>query len=32
MLEALAGVDHGPYGRGYDLQEVAPDDVWVRAR
>jgi uncharacterized protein YpuA (DUF1002 family) len=32
MLQALAGTDLGPYDRGYDLQQVAPDDVWVRAR
>jgi uncharacterized protein YpuA (DUF1002 family) len=32
MLEALGAAEHGPYSRGYDLQQAAPDDVWVRAR
>jgi hypothetical protein len=30
MLKAVAAAEHGPYASGYDLQEVAPDDVWVR--
>ncbi len=32
MLKAVAAAEHGPYAGGYELQEVAPDDVWVRAR
>ena len=31
MLVQLATIERGPYGRGYELQHIAHDDVWVRA-
>jgi uncharacterized protein YpuA (DUF1002 family) len=31
LLGQLASVEHGPYGRGYELREVAANEVWVRA-
>jgi RNA polymerase sigma factor (sigma-70 family) len=30
LLKELSAAEHGPYGGGYELQQVAPDDVWVR--
>jgi RNA polymerase sigma factor (sigma-70 family) len=31
MLGQLGAVEHGPYGRGYQIQQVAREDVKVRA-
>jgi RNA polymerase sigma-70 factor (ECF subfamily) len=30
VLKELSAAEHGPYGGGYELQQVAPDDAWVR--